>query len=95
MVNKIINEEEDKKANFTHVISSLRTNGYQSWMFKTTGKEERQQTKEHKQCQDRNTEYWPPIHRGTVREIHTTIAIKWNADVPQAPEHSKIVACAS
>ncbi len=36
--NKIISKEEDKKAEIRHVRSSLRTNGYQEWMFKTKTK---------------------------------------------------------
>ncbi len=35
---KVISKEEDKKPEIRHVRSSLHTNGYQEWMFKTKAK---------------------------------------------------------
>ncbi len=65
--NKIISKQ-DEKAGTRHLRSSLRTNGYQEWMFKT--KPKRKDSKLNIQ-QHQNTEFWPPIHQETVGEVNT------------------------
>ena len=89
MANKIISNDEDKKAEIRYARSSLRT------MVTKNGcsKQRRRRETANQHHQDQNIESWAPIHQGTVLGTNTNIQTARNRDVPQAFQHPKIIAC--
>ncbi len=67
--NKIISKEEDKKAEIRHARSTLGTNRYQEWMFKTKTKKKDSKSNSTNSTKTRTSSIGLPYIKGLSEKL--------------------------